>query len=146
MKIFKNIKWLVLFFILAFIAFGLWLCKDLFINSDGPIYGNRTDFIKDIEFTEPQKTELNEFLKSQAGVVNAKTVEHGIIINVIIYVESDITIAEAKKIAESSLEKFPEDILKNYDLGFLIDTESDEETKVFPINGSKNKKSLEIIW
>ncbi len=146
MKIVKNLKWLVIFFVIAFIIFGLWLCKELFINSDGPMYGNRINTIKDIDFSKQAQTEVYEFIKSQSGVVNTKVIEHGPIINVIIYVEADTTAMEAKNIAEKSLEKFPENILKNYDLGFLINIESEQKIEGYPINGSKSKNSLKIVW
>lgn len=161
-SILKN-KRLVIFLVLLLIfIICLIVIKSVFIPSGGSKYGNRLDGINNIKFTKNDQVEIIKLLNDKEKVSTSKINIHGKIINVIFDVSDDVSIDEAKNIANESLGKFSDEVKNFYDIEFIIKkttekgieknvTSDDGKTskiivKEFPIMGYKKAKRETIVW
>ena len=161
-KLLKN-KRFVLFFIIfiIFVICMIFLLKLLF-PANNSNYGNRLDGIDKISFTKKNQTSIINAIEENEKVTSAKMNIHGKIINIIYNVNKDVSMDDAKGVANSSLESFSKEVKEFYDIEFIITKidEVGEETQVtnsdgttttninkqFPIMGYKNSSSESIVW
>jgi hypothetical protein len=146
MKLIKKFKWIILgFFILCFILVA-WVCKDLFLSADGPMYGDRLEGIDKAPIDANTKKEITDLLLKTAGIKKVETNIHGKILNVIILVDETITVDKVKESANASLDKLSEAQKSFYDVQFLVDYANETKATIYPIIGYKNKNSDVIVW
>lgn len=145
MKFIKKNKFtlfVIFFFLILFVL--LLQAKNLFFpKSDDANYGDRLDGI--VEVSKDSLSLVIDKLKENENVLEVTTSISGRIVNVIITVNDDLGIKEAKKIAESSKDSFSEEILKDYDIQLFVMKNSETENN-FPIIGYKAKKNDHFTW
>lgn len=161
-KILKNkriIIFVILFIVLLVCIFFL---RGVFFTGTGSKYGNRLDGIKKIKFEEKDKKAVTDSIKENDKVSEAKMEIHGKIVNVIFNVNKDVSVDDAKAIAEASLGKFSDEVKGFYDIEYIISNkeEAGEEVQItkedgstateirkkFPIMGYKNSNKANIVW
>lgn len=116
-----------------------------FINQrSGNLYGNRLIGIEAVPITDQRLVQLQELFTDQDIVERSSTRIRGriIYINVIL---NDGRAADAQEMAIESLDFFSEEELAFYDISFIFDKISEEET-VFPIMGYKKSTNRLISW
>jgi hypothetical protein len=146
MELIKKYKWFILGFIVIFVLLIGWLFKDIFLSSDGPLYGDRLQGIDDVKITSDEQKNVKDLLLQTAGIKKVNTNVQGKIFYVVIYVDETITVDNVKAACNSSLEKLTSEEKGFYDISFLIDYEKESEATNFPISGSKSKNSNSIVW
>lgn len=161
-KILKNKRLIIFLILLIILIVCMILLKGVFFPGGGSNYGNRLDGIEKISFTKKNRDSVTKFLEENEKVISSKMNIHGKIINVLIDVNTDVTVDEAKNIANSSLEKFSDEVKEFYDIQFIItnskevgeevqSTDANGNTvtntiKKFPIMGYKNSSNNAVVW
>lgn len=157
----KNKKVVIIALILILLILVI-IIKSVFFQGNGSKYGNRLDGINKISFTNKDKSSVTDSISKNEKVTKAEMKIHGKIINVIFDVNEDVSIDDAKNIANESLDKFSSEVKGFYDIEYIItksnekgtetDVTSEDGTttkktiKEFPIMGYKNTKSETIVW
>lgn len=114
-------------------------------NTSSPIYGNRLEGIKKVEIKKERLKEISEELEKETHTKDAKVSLEGKIIEIILNVENDTSIDDAKKEASTIVEKLEKDELDFYDLEVYVAKE-DESKNNFPIIGHKKAGKENISW
>ena len=113
-------------------------------SSQNP-YGDRLTRIENKEIKEDRLTELENVIKENELVKNAKVTVKGARINFLITLDKGVP-TDAENIAVKLLEKLCEDEKNLYDLMFQFDSISEGDDNVFPIEGYKKYSSSTISW
>jgi len=147
MKLINKHKKLVVLGILLiiFIVLVIFIVKLFIYPTDGPIYGNRLDGIKDVKINDNKANELESNLLSKDNVKSAKMYVQGKIINILIDVET-IDVETAKKIFVDTLEEFSKEEKEFYDFQYFITNSSDKDSDSYPVIGYKSKTKDSISW
>ena len=161
-KLLKNKTFVMFLVLFAILLVCLLLLKSAFIPSRGSNYGNRLDGIEKISFKDKDKKAITDSVKDNEKVKTCKLVVHGKIINIIFDVNADVSLDDAKAIANTSLEKVSDDVKKFYDIQFIVTnseekgeevqvtnddgTTTTEVKKSYPIMGYKNSSRDSIVW
>lgn len=120
--------------------------KNLLVPDSGKaVYGDRLDEIDKHELSSNLFETISEKLKENTNVLKVSNKVHGKIINLIITVNSDLSISDAKGIANSTVSMFSDDELSYYSLQVYVIKE-DETLNNFPIIGYKGVESNELIF
>jgi hypothetical protein len=146
MKLLKKYKWFILGFFILFAILVVYIGKDLFLKSDGPLYGHRLEGIEEVKITSDTQKSISDYLLGQAGVKKVNVNVQGKILYIVIYVDETITVDKVKEISMSSLDKLSADQKGFYDVSFLVDYDSKTDATNFPISGYKNKNNSNIVW
>lgn len=118
-----------------------------FVGDSSTKYGDRLDGIENYPFLENDQKDIISKLEEDESVVKANVRTSGKTIYVTIQFQSTITLVEAQSKSLASLEYFSEDILSFYDIQYLIQADSTEETDGFQIMGSHNVNGTGgIVW
>ncbi len=129
--------------IILFIIFS----RMIFSTGKGE-YGDRLKGITEVKSS--LLNEVKESLEGQDQVEKASVRVQGRIIYTTFYVTGNTNKDKAKEIASKSLEKYSEEIIKDYDFEFLIhqnlEVKEDEEDKSFTIAGTKHPEKEKISW
>lgn len=131
----------VIVILLIVLAFQL---KEIFAPEVGSaIYGNRLDGIDSVKIKQDTLNRIEENLKDDSvskvtSRISGRTVE------IVITVNSDVSIDTAKEYGNKSLQPFSEKEKKYYD--FQIFVKKDSESSEFPIIGYKQKSKENISW
>lgn len=155
-KVLENLKQLIArhklltgicFLAAVIIIILLYVFFSMFISSNDK-YGNRLNGINKVEITKKDQTEIKKFLEEKSEVSSASVRIQGKIIYIHIELNRDVSLEQAKEIANSSLEKLDDDEKNFYDIGFSLTQvkNSDEDPDGFIITGSKNAKLDHISW
>jgi len=132
----------IVFFILFFIL--ILGTKNLFFpNAGTAIYGDRLADLKEI--TKDEKENVQNKLKENDEVVDAKVEVKGKIVKTFITVKDEVELKKAKEIGNQVKNNLTEETLKNYDLSIYISKEN-KELNNFPIAGTKHIKDDNISW
>lgn len=118
--------------------------KNIFFpNAGNAIYGNRLDGIDKVKVSDTVKTEVKNKLKEEAtSKVSVRT--SGRIVEIIITVNSDVSVETAKEYANKAIEPFSKEQLKYYD--FQVFVTKDSDAKEFPIIGYRHHKNDNFVW
>lgn len=125
----------------------------LFLGNGESKYGNRLDGIEEVKLTSAFLNDVNNKLKEDESVEEAKVRLQGKIVYIVFEVKEDVDVKSAKQIATNTLEKFSEEEKAFYDISYLIkwtkivETE-DGETKeeISAIEGTKHPQKDSITW
>ena len=111
-------------------------------------YGDRLNGLTEVK--DSLLKEVKESLVSQEQVEKATVRVQGKIIYTVFYVTGSTNKDKAKEIASKSLEKYSEEIRKDYDFEFLIhqnlEVKDGEEDKSYTIAGTKHPDKEKISW
>ncbi len=120
--------------------------KKIFVPDEGKAsYGERLSGIKEHELASDLFSKIETKLKEDSRVLKVENKVHGKIINLIITVSDDLSIDDAKKIANSVISMFENQELTYYSLQVYVKKE-DEKLNNFPIVGYKGTTSTELIF
>jgi hypothetical protein len=109
-------------------------------------YGDRLDKIKDYPVTDEFQSSYISSLKESKIVSDAKIRISGRIIYITIDFNKDTSLDEAESVATSSVDKFAENILKYYDLNFILTSSSSDSSDGFTIMGARNANGHGVVW
>lgn len=144
-KLFKKNKFtffIIIFFLIVFVL--LFQVKGLFFPDGGKAnYGNRLDGL--VQIKDDQLTTLKDNIKTEARVKNVEASTSGRILNVIITVEKDVSLNDAKVIGEKASATLTEEILASYDIQVFVKKDEEEENN-FPIIGYKSNTDNTYSW
>ena len=110
-----------------------------FVGTKKSVYGSRFDNMKTHIKEADQKTYI-QALEERSGVEKASLRVQGKTIYVRATFKDDIKLDDAKKIIDSSLEKFSDDIKETYDIHFTIKNTS------FVLMGARNASGNGLSW
>lgn len=147
MKFLKKNKFTIIAIILfmGLIILGVQV-KNLLVPDEGKaVYGDRLVGIEEHELDQSLFTTISDKLKENNKVLNVDNKIHGKIINLIITVNSDMSVLDAKKLANSTIPLFENDELSFYSLQVYVIKE-DETLNNFPILGYKGTESKELLF
>lgn len=134
--------------ILMIVMFAIF-AKMIFSNGDSE-YGQRLQGIAKV--SKSTTNEIINEIKGQDGVENVKIRTQGKIIYTTITFKEGTNLDKAKEIANNTIAKYEEKILKDYDLGFFLkeNVKDNEETDVietgFIVAGTKHPDNDNITW
>ena len=142
-KFVRKHKNLVLFIIIIFLSlFALYYTKNIMNTTETKaVYGERKDAIKGKEISKDKLAKVESSI-SNAKKVTART--QGRIIEVIITANDNVSVSDAKKMADQVSNVFTSDEKKLYDIQVLI--KKDKEDASFPIIGYKHHAKNNFSW
>lgn len=142
----KNKYTLIAIIILIILVLVGVKVKDIFVPDEGKAsYGTRLDGIKDHKISDDLFKNISDKLKENDKVLNVENKIHGKIINLIITVSDDMSILDAKSIANSTISMFTDNELSFYSLQVYV-KKNDEKQNNFPIIGYKGTSNTELIF
>lgn len=137
----KNIFLIIMsLFVLTGIIIILVVMFKFFISGDNE-YGNRLNGIEKVEITKKDMSEIASSIEENELVTSADIRLQGKIVYITIKYKEGTNLDQAKQLANSTLEKFSEEELGFYDLGYFLTSEGENN---FNITGSK-KANIENI-
>lgn len=120
--------------------------KNLLVPDEGKaVYGDRLSGIENYELSNDLFSKIESKLKENEKVLNVDNAIHGKIINLMITVSNDVSVSDAKKMANSVISLFENDELSFYSLQVYV-LKDDETLNNFPILGYKGIDSEELIF
>ena len=129
---------------LAFIFLAGQLYR-IFVPELGSIvYGNRLDGIEEVMLSDTNKANLVSTLEDNVLVKRASVNITGRIINVIITVEDDVSVAYSRGLTSIILETIDEDQIEFFDIQVFITKDTDDSQ--FPLIGYKQNIREEFAW
>lgn len=142
-KFIRKHKNLVLFILIILLSlFAVYYTKNIMNTTETKaIYGERKDAIKGKEISKDKLSKVESSI-SDAKEVNART--QGRIIEVIITAKDNVSVSDAKKMADQVSNVFTNDEKKLYDIQVLI--KKDKEDASFPIIGYKHHSKNSFSW
>lgn len=142
-KFMRKHKNLVLFILIILLSlFAVYYTKNIMNTTETKaIYGERKDAIKGKEISKDKLSKVESSI-SDAKEVNART--QGRIIEVIITAKDNVSVSDAKKMADQVSNVFTNDEKKLYDIQVLI--KKDKEDASFPIIGYKHHSKNSFSW
>jgi predicted nucleic acid binding AN1-type Zn finger protein len=140
MKKHKNLVLFILIIILA--LFALYYTKNILNTTETKaVYGERKDAIKGKEISKEKLAKVESSI-SNAKEVSART--QGRIIEVIITANDNVSVSDAKKMADQVSNVFTNDEKKLYDIQVFI--KKDKTDASFPIIGYKHHDKSYFSW
>ena len=120
--------------------------KNILVPDEGKAaYGDRLDGIENYQIGNEVYESIETKLKENTKVTEVTHQLHGKIINLIITVSDDVSVSDAKKIANSTVPMFSEDDLSFYTLQVYVKKDNPELNN-FPIIGYKGTKTKELVF
>lgn len=147
MKYVKKHKFTIFVIVIFIVAvIGSFFAFDLFFSNSGkPEYGNRLDGIENAEVTSENISKIKEELKNNDKVKETNVNISGRTLNIIITVDDNLDLSDAKKIGESSYSNLKENQIQFYSIQIFI-SKKDEEKNNFPIIGYKQRGTTKLVW
>ena len=142
-KFMRKHKNLVLFVIIIILAlFAVYYTRNIMNTTETKaVYGERKDAIKGKEISKDKLAKVESSI-SDAKEVTART--QGRIIEVIITANDNVSVGDAKKMADQVSNVFTKDEKSLYDIQVLI--KKDKEDASFPIIGYKHHANNSFSW
>lgn len=110
------------------------------------VYGNRLDGIEKVKLSENYIKDVIKNLEEKEFVSKATYNLQGRLLSIMITVNDDTNIDDAKNLGKIVIQGFNEEELAYYDLQvFLKDSGTKEESR-YPFIGTKHKTSEEFVW
>lgn len=147
MKFIKEHKFttivIIAFALGVIILFMAW--RLFFSNSGNPVYGNRLDGIEKLEITESEQEKIKESIKKEKEVEDVSLNVSGRTLDIVITVNSELSLTDAKKIGTNSYSILTEDQVDYYSVQVFI-KKKDEKQNNFPIIGYKQRGTKDLVW
>jgi len=147
MKFIKKNKFTIMAIIIfiALVVLGVKV-KELLVPDEGKaVYGDRLDGIEKHPLADSLFADIEDKVKENESVLNFAHQVHGKIINLMITVKDEVSIEDAKKLANSLVAEFKDDELDFYSLQVYVLKEN-EELNNFPIIGYKDTETSELVF
>ena len=138
----RNKKLLIVIVIFLIALVGAVQLKNILFPSGGAIYGNRLEGKEDFPIAKDLDRQIKN--KFETGVSAVEVRISGRIVNIIVTVNGDVSVATAKNYATQMLELFADKQLNYYDLQVFM--KKDVESNEFPIIGYKHRKKAVFTW
>ena len=142
----RHKKTIILVFIFALLVVLTIKIKDILIPNEALFnYGSRLNEMDNYPVDESVYKKIEE---EYAKNTNVKTVTHreqGKIINFFVTVDDKVSVADAKKIAETITSSFDAKTLSYYSIQVYM-LKDNKELNNFPIVGMKNPKAESLVW
>ena len=120
--------------------------KKIFVPDEGKAaYGSRLDGIKDHKLDSELFKNIETKLKEDEKILSVENKVHGKIINLIITVNDDMSVNDAKSLANSTISLFSDNELSFYSLQVYV-KKNNEALNNFPIIGYKGTAASELIF
>ena len=120
--------------------------KKIFVPDEGKaVYGSRLDGIEDHKLDEELFKNIESKLKEDESILEVQNKVHGKIINLIITVNDDMSVQDAKSIANKTIDLFENDELSFYSLQVYV-KKNNESLNNFPIIGYKGTTATELTF
>lgn len=140
----KESVFLTVFLVIIFTCLITFLI--MWFGGNGDKYGTRLDGIKDVPLSDSYLNEISSEVKDEKIVSKATIDVEGRLVNVIITVNDNTPIDDAKKLSGIVKDNFTEDELAFYDVQiFIVDSGKNKES-AYPIIGYKHKTSDVFVW
>ena len=120
--------------------------KKIFMPDEGKaVYGSRLDGINDHKLSDELFSNIESKLKEDENILSVEHKVHGKIINLIITVNDDMIINDAKSLANSTISLFENNELSYYSLQVYV-KKNNESLNNFPIIGYKGTSATELVF
>lgn len=162
-KLTKSKKFpIIVIFATVLVIILLLIIKSLITGVTVGTYGNRLKGIKDVPFNSNSQKKVSTALSSNEKVDSVNIKIKGKIINIKFNVSDDVSVDDAKNIANESLNNISGKVKKFYDIQVFITKKTEKGTtqevqttegntkvetvKDFPIIGYKNSNKEGFTW
>lgn len=147
MEFIKKHKMLAIFItaLLIFLLIILFVLKQFMYDTNKSEYGNRLDGINQVEI---DKTQINKIETELAALEKVKSVKYdlkGRLVNILIVVQKDTSLDEAKERGNKVLEYLDDDQKSYYDIQIFVSNE-DDSVEGYPFIGYKHKTQETVAW
>ena len=143
----NSVLFVLLFILIACLVAISVVVVTYFVGDSSSKYGDRLEGIEDYPFDEDMQNEIISKIKENEIVEDVTMRVSGKSIYVMITFVPETTLVEGQSIALSSLDYFSEETLSFYDLEYMIQADSTEETEGFQLIGAKNVSGTGgIVW
>ena len=134
---------ILIFIVLVIVMYVLY--NLFFINSSRPEYGNRLDGIELVEIKSDGLKKIESSVKEKKGVKDVSCNITGRTLDIVITVEDNMSLKDAKAIGNDSYKTLDEKQIKYYAIQIFI-KKTDEAQNNFPIIGYKQKETTNVVW
>jgi len=131
---------IILIVLAIFIFVSYQLFKYLTPDTKNSVYGDRCELTEDIKITNDREKMIKETIEATEGMTLSDVDVKCNLIDVVVIVKDDVEVKKVKETANEMLLVFTEEELKYYDIQLWVDSE-DEESKTYPIIGTRHKTS-----
>lgn len=139
----KNKSTVIAIVVFVVVLILLIQIKNIFFSSEEEaIYGTRLEGIEKVKISNDKEAQVKSSLEET--VSNATVRQAGRIVNIILTVNSDVSVDTAKTYANKAIESFTNDQKKYYDFQVFIKKENDSTE--FPIIGYKQHSKENFSW
>ena len=125
----NSVLFVLLFILIACLVAICVVVVTYFVGDSSSKYGDRLEGIKDYPFDEDTQNEIISQIKEEKIVEDVTMRISGKIIYITITFVPETTLVEGQSVALSSLDYFSEETLSFYDLEYMIEADSTEETE-----------------
>lgn len=122
------------------------LIQCFYVGNGTDKYGDRLEGIENYEISSERQGDYESDLMENTKVKSASLSITGKIIYVKIVFETDVKLAEAKSIAQKSLDSFSDEEKSFYDFNFTLEQEATDNSEGFLIEGAHNKNGNGLLW
>lgn len=134
---------IMIFVVVMVLLFVIWTM--FFSNAGNPVYGNRLEGITEVAISSDEESKISSELKKDKSVKDVSTNIAGRTLDIVITVNDDISIADAKKIGTNSYKTLSEKQISYYSIQVFI-KKDDEKQNNFPIIGYKQRETKDLVW
>lgn len=147
MKFIKKNKFTIIAIIifLCLVVLGAKVKELLVPDSGKAVYGDRLENIEEHSLSDDLFQTISDKLKADTRVLKVDNKLHGRIINILITVNVDVNVSDAKNIANSIVPMFESGELSYYSLQVYVKKE-DASLNNFPIIGYKGIESEVLLF
>ena len=139
----KHINTIVAILVFILVLIGLFILKGVFFPEENKaIYGNRLEGIDKVKISSSTKEKVKDVFNEKSTSANVRIA--GRIIYIEVKVNKDVTVDNAKSLANDALKVFTDDEKAYYDIQVII--ENPENTEKFPIMGYKHHTKSDYSW
>ena len=143
----NSVLFVLLFILIACLIAISVVVITYFVGDSSSKYGDRLEGIEDYPFDEEMQNDIISQIEENEIVEDVSMRVSGKSIYVTITFVPETTLVEGQSIALSSLDYFSEETLSFYDLEYMIQADSTEETEGFQLIGAKNVSGTGgIVW
>lgn len=142
-RVFSILMFVALFCLTIIILF---LIVYFFKGQGSNKYGNRLDGIKEVVITDSKIKENETALMLEKNIEKVDINIEGKIIYIIIYLKAEGVSADGINTSLKALDLYTEEEKKYYDFQFILEKTLKNEAEIFPIMGSKNANSANVVW
>ena len=143
----NSVLFVLLFILIACIIAICVVVFTYFVGDSSSKYGDRLEGIEDYPFDEDTQNDIIGQIEENEIVEDVTMRVSGKIIYITITFVPETTLVEGQSIALASLDYFSEETLSFYDLEYMIEADSTEETEGFQLIGARNVSGTGgIVW